>query len=177
MKKVIYLVGLFVLLVLPLNVLAAELKQSGIVCKDGTASGTKVCTVSLDTGNEALSTMEFTITPKGGAELLDVTQKLGTEWTLNDDHGTTSRKLVFTNDLDSQSGEMTVFEFTYKVSGSEDCEVNISFAGKTVTTTPDTPTPQKQTGSTLPFVALGSILALAGLAYVSTKNKAKMFKI
>ena len=65
--------------------------------------------------------------------------------------------------------------------------VEVSIAGQnintpttsttTVTKDTDTPTSNKDTGVSFPYIALGTIVLVAGGAYIATRNKSKMYKI
>ena len=68
--------------------------------------------------------------------------------------------------------------FKYQNSGLEDCKVTIGIGNDNKDVeTEDTPTENVQTGSSLPYIALGTIALIAVGAYLKTKNKAKMYKI
>ena len=76
------------------------------------------------------------------------------------------------------TGEGSLFSFSYKPSGTTDCKVQIALGDTKIEVTPeDTPTENKDTGSTLPYIALGAIALVAVGSYVATKNKSKVYKI
>ena len=177
MKKYLGCLVLALLLMIPLAVHAAP-KISADCTTDDT--GIKTCVISYDF-DEELETVTVTLTEKGGAEVTSVSAVTGSDWEVSYDKSTDNVWEVTALSI-GISGTGKLFEFTYVPSGEEDCTVSISLNGATIPTEddtpdPDEPTPQKQTGSTLPFIAVGTLALVAGGAYISTKNKAKMYKI
>ena len=181
MKKIFGLMLLSVLALLPLNTKAAISINPN--CGQADSNGVITCTVAYNiTDEEGAESLTLTLTEKGGAEVVDVIDATGSEWSVsskNEDNG------VWTVILASigVTGEGNLFTFSYRPSGEEDCEVQIALNGQTVPVAPapetpaDTPTDNKQTGATLPYIALGAIAVLATGAYLATRNKAKMYKI
>ena len=175
MKKFLGFIAIAVMFVLPLSVSAASYKEN---CSEW-VNDTKSCSYTA-TFDNAQNTVTVVLTPKGGATIDRSSIAAGIDWTLGNivDGANGSYTVTFT--APSQSGETDLFSFSYKRSGTVDCEVEVSINGsnvKTPTVTPDAPTENKQTGSTLPYIALGSLVVIAGAAYLVTKNKTKMYKI
>ena len=184
MKKILGLMLLTLVVFLPMNAKAAvSIKPN---CGQQDANGVITCTVTYTITEETgLESMNVTLTEKGGAEVVDVVDATGSEWNVsskNEDNG------VWTIILASVgvTGEGDLFTFSYRPSGEEDCEVQIGYNGQNVPVTPptetpetpsDTPTDNKQTGATLPYVALGVIAVVATGAYLATRNKSKMYRI
>ncbi len=183
MKKMFGFLMLSLVALLPLSTKAA----TSIVpnCGQQDANGVITCTVAYNiTDEEGVDSLTLTLTEKGGAEVVDVVDATGSEWNVsskNEDNG------VWTVILASigVTGEGNLFTFSYRPSGEADCGVNIALNGQNVpitpttpeTSDPDTPTDNKQTGATLPYIALGTIAVLATGVYLATRNKAKMYKI
>ena len=173
MKKKLSLLVMGLLVVLPFSVKAKTVLQVPISCTSVDSNGYKTCTVVAETNDGEVT---VTLTEEGGAEVTDIQNG---DWLISSKNKSGS---VWTVVLSGpEDGEITLFKFTYKGSGETDCRVVLSTESQTIPTPPDTetdkPTPQKQTGSSLPYVALGAIALLAGGAYVTTKNKAKMYRL
>ncbi len=164
---------------IPLNVKAAGLgirdPQANGDCKSG-GDGVITCTLVYQITGDNLSEATVTLTEKGGAKIQSVLSAAGSDWSVVDH---TTANGVWTVKLNSpgSTGTGNLFTFSYVPSGTDDCGVEVSTESKTVTTTPDAPTENKQTGATLPYIALGGIVVLATAAYLATRNKSKMYKI
>ncbi len=181
MKKLFGFLMLSLVALLPMSTRAAV----SIVpnCGQQDANGVITCTVAYNiTDEEGVDSLSLTLTEQGGAEVVDVIDATGSEWNVsskNEENG------VWTVILASigVTGEGNLFTFSYRPSGEADCGVEIALNGQTVPVNPpaaeepDTPTDNKQTGATLPYIALGAIAVLATGAYLATRNKAKMYKI
>ena len=176
MKKYLSYMLIGLAAVLPFGVKAATTIDR--ICSD-VSDGTKKCIVTAETTE---TTLTVKLTEFGGA---DITEINGIDWTVssqNEDNGVWT--IVLTG-LDG--GEISLFSFTYKVSGTEDCKIEISLGNQTVSTPPsedpttppttDKPADPEKTGPTLPYIALGAIALIAGGAYVATKNKTKMYRL
>ena len=186
MKKILGLLMLSVVTLLPMSTKAAVSIAPN--CGQQDANGVITCTVAYDiTDAEGVESLTLTLTEKGGAEVVDVVDATGSEWTVSSKN---EKSGVWTVILASigVTGEGNLFTFSYRPSGSEDCEVAITLNGQQVPVTPptetpstpsnpDTPTDNKQTGATLPYIALGVIALGATGAYLATRNKSKMYKI
>lgn len=212
MKKIIGLVIMSLLILIPLNVHATV---NVVRNSDGTIPGCSTqgdiitCTIVItdDIGEESITAK---LTEKGGAKIIDVTEVNDSDWSIenkNESNGVWTINLV----SPGVTGEVDLFTFSYKHSGTEDCGVSLAVNGKTVAT-PQPETEKKSckvtedkdgkktyydkdlnviteekyneicetkpdTGSTLPYIALGTIAVLAVGAYLATRNKAKMYKI
>ncbi len=179
MKKYLGLLLMALVVLIPLNVKAAGLAirdpQSNGDCKS-TGDGVITCTLVYQINEGNVDEATVTLTEKGGAKIQSVTSAAGSDWTVSDH---TSSNGVWTVKLNSigVTGSGNLFTFTYVPSGSDDCGVEVATEGKVVPVTPDTPTDNKQTGTTLPYIALGGIVVLATAAYLATRNKSKMYKI
>ena len=172
----LFLVGLVA--VLPFGVKALKI-QSPVSCTAVDDNGNKTCTLSADFEGDTVDELTVTLEEEGGADILSVTEASATsDWTVSSKTNTDESIWTVTLTGPGTSGESSLLKFTYKVSGETDCKVVVSVNGqKTNTPTSNTTTENKQTGSTVPFVALGSLALLAGGAYVLTKNKSKMYNI
>jgi hypothetical protein len=180
MKKYLGLLIVSVLVLLPFTVKATS--SVNYMCEDN-GDNSKTCVVTHDFDQE-YDIATVTLTEEGGAEITMVEQ-IGDDWTVQSDKEGSVWTVTATSPGIDGTGQL--FKFTYNVSGEDDCAIVIEFEGakKTVvdetpdkpTEEPDTPTEQKQTGATLPFVALGVIALIAGGAYISTKSKAKMYRL
>lgn len=168
MKKYLSLLVMGLLVVLPFSVKAET--AIDVTCGNVDSNGYKTCTVAAETDENELT---ITLTEEGGAEITDIQDR---DWTVSNRNESNNVWTVVLSGMDG--GEINLFSFTYKVSGETDCKVVLSLGSQTVPTVDeDTPTPQKQTGSSLPYIALGTIALLAGGAYMATKNKAKMYRL
>lgn len=172
MKKIwgLLVVGLLV----PMGVSALKVEDP-VKCTAVDTDGYKTCTLNIDTEDTSYEEFEATITANGGAEIVSI-NGVSDEWTVT----SSSSNGVYTVKATSigVKGEYSLFSVKYKVSGEENCNITITLNNNTVSTPKtDTPTESKQTGSTIPYIALGTMLVLASGAYLLTKNKAKMFNI
>ena len=169
MKKYLSFLVMGLIAVLPLGVRAAT--TIDVTCGNADSNGNKTCVVSAETTE---TTLTVKLTEEGGADITGVNDG---EWTISNQNESNGVWTIDVTGIDG--GEINLFSFTYKVSGTNDCRIIVSLGDQTVPTIPDpdTPTEQKQTGSSLPYVALGAIAILAGGAYVTTKNKAKMYRL
>ena len=182
MKKMFGFLMLSLVALLPLSTKAA----TSIVpnCGQQDANGVITCTVAYNiTDEEGVDSLTLTLTEQGGAEIVDVVDATGSEWNVSSKNEENNVWTVILASI-GVTGEGNLFTFSYRPSGEEDCGVNIALNGQSVPitptetpSTPDTPTDNKQTGATLPYIALGAIVVLATGAYLATRNKAKMYKI
>ena len=182
MKKGLSLLLMAMMMVLPLNVRAAQsiyINPDEIVCTADSSNGRYNCTVPYEILDEAISEVNVTLTGEGGAEIISAETYPGSEWTVAK---TTPSGSVWTVNLESigVTGEGTLFRFSYRPSGTDNCRVVVSVNGTQASVTPpkkDEPTDNKQTGATLPYIALGTMAVVAVGAYIAVRNKAKMYRI
>ena len=175
MKKVLGFLIMAVVAMLPFAVDAAT--SIGHSCaKD--ENGIYNCTITYNM-TTAETDVVVTLTEIGGAEVISIDSTMDSDWTVSKSKSNN----VWTVNLSSPgvSGEGNLFSFSYKPSGTEECAVHISLGDKKIELIPevpeDTPTENKDTGSTLPYIALATIALAAAGAYVATKNKSKVYKI
>ena len=179
MKKVLSLLSVMVMAILLVPMVPKA--ATGIVpnCGNKDAQGNVTCTIVYNiTSSSGLSNLTVTLTEEGGADITSIVDADDSEWSVGSKTEATAG--VWTVNLVSPgvSGEGNLFKFTYKASGSTDCKIRVALNNETATITPnDTPTDNKQTGATLPYIALGAVVILATGAYLATRNKAKMYKI
>ena len=176
MRKILSFVVMCLGLVLPFTVNAA----SEIVynCGNFDESGVRTCTVAYKI-DEATpqSSVTVTLTEHGGATILSIDDIEGEEFYMptaavqGDGMWTATLQTI-----DAVYGEYNLLTFKYQKSGQEDCKVTIGI-GDTDVPVEDEPTENVKTGSTLPYIALGTIALIAVGAYLKTKNKAKMYRI
>ena len=179
MKKILSFMVMSLVAVLPLSVNAAS--KITYNCGDFDAEGVRTCTVGYvideSTPQDSVSVK---LTEHGGAEILNVNGVSDSEFSIstqNEVDGVWSIVLIAP---DTVAGEYSLLTFKYKQSGTEDCKVTVGIGNdnKDVEEVPtDEPTEQKPTGATLPYIALGAIALVATGAYLTTKNKSKMYKI
>lgn len=171
MKKYFGLLLALVVTALPCTVnAAAKLSIDNANCVD--EGDYRTCKGVLIT-DTALPQAIVSFTEEGGAEIVVVSEGDGATISAQNENTYT-----FVLKDPTVTGEIDLFTVRYKKSGQADCKVKVSFNGNNVVVpTPDTPTDNKQTGSTLPYIALGVIALGAAGAYVATRNKAKMYKI
>ena len=180
MKKFLSLMVVTLVGLLPFVVNAASSISPGSDCGQLDSEGNSRCTVHYKIDDQdGLTSMIITLTEKGGATVTNVDNIAGSEWTISDQKHEGN---VYTITLTSPGvkGEGDLFYFTYKGSGEDDCTVAIGYNGQvqsTPTPTPNTPEDNKDTGSALPYVALGTIALVAVGAYLATRNKTKLYKI
>ena len=193
MKKFLSFIAIAIVSIFPFAVDAAQ--DIAPICQDADANGNITCIVTYNF-DEEIESAEVTLTEKGGAQITEVATAADSDWSMADKSEENS---VWTIKLSSVgvSGEGDLFTFTYTPSGEDDCKISIALKGtdKKVDVIPDEdPTPEtddktpeaddtdqetdnKETGAAVPYIALGVIALGAGLAYVATKNKAKIYKI
>jgi len=186
-KKILSFLVMTFALMLPIFVNATtEIKPN---CGAADADGYRSCTVSYNiTDANGLDNLTVTLTEQGGAQVTAVENTVGSDWTISSQN---EENNVWTVLLTSPgvAGEGNLFTFKYLESGTADCKVIISLGDKKVEVVPedtpedvpgkdqDTPTENEQTGISLPYIALGAIVLVAGGAYIVTRNKSKMYKI
>ena len=176
MKKVLGFLVMAIVAMLPFAVDAAT--SIGYSCTDD-ASGIKNCTITYNM-TTAETDVVVNLTEIGGAEIISIDSTMDSDWAVN---SKSELNNVWTVNLASPgvSGEGNLFSFSYKPSGTADCKVQISLGDKKIEVIPevpeDTPTENKDTGSTLPYIALATIALAAAGAYIATKNKSKVYKI
>ncbi len=204
MKKRLGFLVLALFLVLPFTVHAAN--QLDFTCQDADASGNITCTVTYNF-DESKDSAVVTLTEQGGATVVtDSIKSAGSTWTVAGTPSAANKVWTVNLTSPGASGEGELFQFTYTPSGLEGCSVLITLENLTKTVTPPTAdkttckivdgvyydndgnevtkevyeekcAKNPKTGSTLPYVALASLVIIAGGAYVATKDKAKMYKI
>lgn len=176
MKRFLSLFAVGIMAVLPMVVKAADDVELSYNCTDFDSNGIRTCTVSSKFG-VATDSAVVTLTEHGGADVTEITAS--SDWTIvsrPEVNGVHTITLSYNEP--SAAGEYTLFTFKYKESGTDDCEIVLGLGNNNVTIpTPNTPTENKQTGSTVPYIALGTMAILAAGAYMVTKNKTKMFNI
>ncbi len=183
MKRVLSYLVVSIMFVLPLSVKAASGISKGVDCdKAFDANNNRTCTVKFSiTDENGLEKMVVTLKESGDAEITDVSNYPGSSWTIsNVTEPDANRTRTVTLTSPGEKGEGELFQFTYhSLTGGDDCYVELGYNGQPVSTPnqPDQPTDNKDTGATLPFVALGTISVIAVGAYLVTRNKTKMYKI
>jgi len=179
-KKILSFMVMSLVAILPLSVNAAS--EITYNCGDFDAEGVRTCTVGyVIDANTPQDSVSVKLTEHGGAEITTVNGVSDSEFSIstqNEADGVWSIVLIAP---DTVAGEYSLLTFKYKQSGTEDCKVTVGIGNDnkdlTEKPTPDKPTDNVQTGSTLPYIALGAIALVAVGAYVTTKNKSKMYKI
>lgn len=184
MKKFLSYLVVSMMFVLPLSVNAASSIVQGSDCGKFDSNNQSNCTVRYNiTDADGLETMIVTLTESGDAKILSIDNYPGSSWTVaNVTEPDANRTRTVTLTSPGEKGEGELFQFTYQSStgATDNCRVELRYQGQVASTpeTPsDNPTDNKDTGATLPFVALGSIAVLAVGVYLVTKNKTKMYKI
>lgn len=176
MKKVLSLMIISLVAILPFVVKADT--EIGYSCGEADANGIISCTMNYKITGDLVEQMTVTLTEQGGAEIQEVTAAIDSQWMLTP---ASESNGVWTVILASPgvADEGDLFAFSYKVSGEKDCKILVSLNGveKATIAPADEPTENKDTGSTLPYIALGSIALIAAGAYVATRNKSKVYKI
>ncbi len=177
MKKGLCLLLMAVMVFLPLRTKAAVALDKQ--CSSADSNGIINCKVTYNIVGDAASEVTVTLTEMGGASVIDVTNATGSEWNVASKPKSGN---VWTVNLESVgvTGEGTLFDFSYRPSGSDDCRIIIELGESQITVAPpakDEPTDNKQTGATLPYIALGTMAVVAVGAYIAVRNKAKMYKI
>ena len=183
MKKILGLMVLALVVLLPMNTRAAT--SINYNCGQADANGVITCTITYNITGDEVDSLTVTLTEKGGADVTDVAEAAGSEWSISTKNEVDGVTTIVLGSV-GLTGEGDLFTFSYRPSGEEDCEVQITLDGQNVPVTPpdptpetpsDTPTDNKQTGATLPYVALGVIAVAATGAYLATRNKSKMYRI
>ena len=181
MKRFLSFMVMSLFAVLPFTVNAAS--EITYNCGDFDAEGIRTCTVGYSIDNSTpQDSVTVQLTEVGGAEILSVDGIPNSEFSIstqNENNGVWSIILV---SPDSLTGEYSLLTFRYKQSGTAECKVTVGIGNDnkdvdTNDTPTDTPTDNVQTGSTLPYIALGAIALIAVGAYFTTKNKSKMYRI
>lgn len=180
MKKLLGMMALTLAIMLPYVTKADTIKINPLNCTNFDAEGYSTCLVTYDIDSEnGVGSLDVTLTEKGGATISSIDAVEGSSWTFTK----SQKEHVWTVNLTGPdvSGVGDLFQFTYKNSGDKDCGVEVVLGNVSVstpnTTNPDKPTDNKDTGSAVPFIALGTISVIAVAAYLATKNKTKMYKI
>ena len=177
MKRYLGIMVMCLALLIPMSVNATRGVAQTPTCT--TSGNQKTCSFDVIIENDSVTEMSFTLTPAGGAVINNVAilDSASLDWVVS----STQNNGVWTVTIKSASGSPVtkwnedVFSYTYTESGQTGCNVDYHPAG--TQTTPTTPEKNPQTGSTLPYIALGAIAVLATGAYLATRNKAKMYKI
>ena len=174
MKKILmFVVSLFIFVPFVVNA-DSSIKES---CSGPDANGIKTCVINAKF-DQLMSNVTVAIKEEGGAEVIQESLKSKSS---NYSLISSENNNLWTVELNGpgEEGEFELFEFQYKVSDTKDCKITLSFSGKNIVIedTTDKKENDKQTGFTLPYIALGSIAIIAGAVYLNTKNKSKMYKI
>lgn len=176
MKKLLGFMVMTLVALLPFTVNAAT--KLNYNCGSQDANGNITCTISyvIDASEESLT---VNLTEFGGADITSIVPANGSDWTISSSNELNG---VWTIILTSPgvTGEGNLFTFTYHASGQDDCHITLALGNdqqNLTPVTPDEPTDNKQTGATLPYIALGAVAVIATGAYLATRNKAKMYKI
>ena len=184
MKRFLGFMAISLMAILPFSVKAAT--SIDHTCGNADADGYVTCTIKYKIGEDSgLDKMTITLTEEGGAEIINVDNATDSKWTVAnataEDGPVGSRAWTILLTSPGVNGEGELFQFKYKKSGTENCKVTYSLGDISTPINPDpdpeTPTENKDTGASLPYVALGSIALIAVGAYFATKNRAKMYKI
>lgn len=179
MKKFLGIMVIAVMFMLPITV-NAKVVSAQENCTDISGVQTAKCIPSAQVEGE--TEFQVVITPtnvtidEASIEAVDIDWDVTSKVRNSDGTYTVTVKSTTGSAL---TGTYSLFSVSYtKDANATDCHVKFTFpSGSTPAPTPDTPTENKQTGSTLPFIALGSLVVLAGAAYIVTKNQTKMYKI
>ncbi len=177
MKKYLSLLLMAMMVFLPLRTKAAVALDKQ--CSSADSNGIINCTVTYNIVGDAASELTVNLTEGGGAQVTDILTASGSEWSVASRNEVGN---VWTVNLESigVDGEGTLFRFSYRPSGSDDCKITIELGETQITVAPptkDEPTDNKQTGATLPYIALGTMAVVAVGAYIAVRNKAKMYRI
>ena len=180
MKKYLSLLFMALVVFLPLNVKAAQSFALDYKCSEADSNGIINCTASYQILDEAMSEVTITITEQGGAQVVGIETAPGSEWSVAGSPSEAGN--VWTVKLESigVTGDGDLFTFSYRPSGTDDCKIILSRGETQTTVVPpqkDEPTDNKQTGATLPYVALGIMVVGAAGAYIAVRNKAKMYRL
>ena len=167
---------------LPIMNVNAEtsIKDADISCtaKEGTTNEYS-CTVKATTTGDAATDLDLEIVATNATVNQESITAAG-DWTVD---ATAYPTLKFTSL--GATGTYTLFTFDYTGKTDDptaECKVTIKRGADTATHTDDktedtTPSENKQTGITLPYIILGGAAILAIAVYVGTRNKEKMYKI
>ncbi len=180
MKKLLGMMALTLAVMFPYVTKADTVKINPLNCTEQDAEGYITCLVTYDIDSEnGVGAIDVTLTEKGGATVTSIDTVEGSSWTFTK----SQNGHVWTVNLTGPevNGVGDLFQFTYKGSGEKDCGIEFRSGDTTISTpditNPDKPTDNKDTGSAVPFIALGTISVIAVAAYLATKNKTKMYKI
>lgn len=180
MKKILSLIAISLVAILPFTVDAAvKIDVPKTLCKKN-ADGNITCTATYTvTEGDIYNSLNVTLTEEGGAEIISIDNATDSDWSVSTKNEADNVWSVVLASTGVTDGDGDLFTFTYKPSGQTDCKVKVNLTdGNTVDVAPeDTPTENKDTGSSLPYIALTVIVLGAAGAYVATKNKSKMYKI
>ncbi len=181
MKKIFSFMVVAMVALLPVVTNAAEEYYPS--CGNQDAEGNITCVVAYNfTNGSSAENLSVTLTEEGGAEILNVFEAADSDWNLVNPAEEVDGVWTVMLTSPGSTDEGNLFSFKYKPSGHTDCKVKLSVNDVQMNITPPTPnaddkTPNKQTGATLPYIALGAIIVLATGAYIATRNKSKMYKI
>jgi hypothetical protein len=207
MKKILSFMVMAIVMVLPLTVKAdVNLDDKKWKCSEANANNEVTCVINATFDDGNLESLTLKLNEYGGAEILKIESVATSDWTVQNqvDKGTYWDVTVSLNGP-GQAGEFDLFSVTYKASGLDDCKIGVELNGIEIKTPEPKETPRGKcvedkvnkkyyiddvevtesqykeqctpTGATLPYLALGAMVVLAAAAYVTTKNKTKMYKI
>jgi len=176
-KRILSFVVLSFAILLPIAVSAAE--EPTYKCTEADENNLITCVANWDfNGAENASSANVKLTEHGGAELQAVTDADNTDWSVNE---LKEDDWTFVIESPGLEGAHDLFKFSYVASGQTGCKIGVNIAGTSSSVAPDNnkddKAPQKDTGATLPYIALGSIALIAVGAYLATKGKSKLYKI
>ena len=180
MKRFLCFMVMSLVAIIPFSVSAAS--EITYNCGEVNSSGSRTCTVGyIIDATTPQNSVSVTLTEKGGANITSIDGVASSEFSVSTKNETNGVHSVVLASPDAVAGQFDLFTFTYTTSGTEDCKVTVGIGNEnkdvTPAPTPDTPSDDVQTGSTLPYIALGFIGIVAVSAYLATKNKSKMYKI
>ncbi len=184
MKKLFgFMVMSLVAVIMPFTVKAATNISVGSQDCKRDDNDNITCTVHYNI-TDSEENLTVTLTEEGGATVTAINPATGSDWNLVGSPNEVNNVWTVVLASPGTSGEGDLFTFTYTASGTEDCRVVVALGETQVPvtptptpSTPDEPTDNKQTGATLPYIALGAVVLIATGAYLATRNKAKMYKI
>ena len=169
MKKIISFFVISFIIIIPLKINALTQIKEPIVCTNVDINNTKTCSVYANTDENGLFVI---LTEMGGAEITEIASNTN-DWIASWEKVNGVYNVNLTG-LDGTNVEL--LSFTYKVSGNKDSKVVVSLGNEQLSTADET-TSNKQTGSSMPIMALALLTVFAGTAYITIKNKGKMYKI
>ena len=175
MKKFLGLMVMVVLLI-PITV-GAKVNSFNENCSDAANVQTVRCEPSAQIEGE--KSIKVTIIPTNVSIDVNSIESVDIDWDVTNPvknaDGSVTVTVTSTTDA-ALTGTYNLFAMKYtKDDGATDCHVKFKVASEDVATpVVDTPTENKKTGSTLPYIALGSLVVLAGAAYIVTKNQTKI---